>query len=447
MKLRFVAFLFAALSFAACGKGEDPVIPEPDIPDTPDGTIEVRLRSTGKSVSEVELDFSENSDVFLVTSNVAWTMEVSDAWIVAVRPETGIMVNFTVGVNLSGGDRTGKVLFRTEDGKASREVTVTQHGTDLIGRAGFSDMMLLMADPNDRICSGYLAADTDGKKEWLFDAFCLSLSRFDGVLIGSVNSEITKAEYEYAITEYLSSGKWLDRLDKTVSKLRSEIGGEYVPRKIIIAIPQSSSENWGEIDGVTLNTRENREDRVKAACWFVDTMLRDYAAACAKGKYPNLQLAGFYWQQENGDILPSWGSMIAGYLHERNLAFYWIPYFNAFNYAQWASYGFDMAWLQPNYMFDDNLDKSRLYNACDLAAARKMGMEVEWDNLRPLQKHMDYWDVYEERGILAGQPLTYYDNGAQIALVKDLASEDWKAFYRRVIRDIVSRQKIFYEEN
>ena len=53
-----------------------------------------------------------------------------------------------------------------------------------------------------------------------------------------------------------------------------------------------------------MNTKDCREDNVTVACWFVDRMLDAYAAECVKGKYSNLRLAGFYWQQENGNIHP-----------------------------------------------------------------------------------------------------------------------------------------------
>lgn len=410
MKLR-PTFLLTALflSLFGCNRSVDPVTPPgKDDPDPPvESTLDVTLRSSGEVVSALELDFAAYSDVFIVKSNTSWTVEADDSWITVSRKESGISVYFTVGVNTTGEERCTKVLFRTADGKLCREVKLSQKGSDLIGRVDFSDMMLAMTDLNDKIWSGYLATTMDGKKEWLFDAFCLVPK----------NSE--------------DLSKWLEKIDRAIGSLKPEIEGPYIPRRIVISITTDSS--------------SDREDRVNEAIRFIDETLVDYASACRKGKYSNLRLIGFYWQEENGNILPTWSSMIASYLHEKNLAYYWIPYFNAFNYAQWKNYGFDMAWLQPNYLFDDSLDKSRLYDACSIASARGMGLEVEWDNNKPIGRHADYWDVYEELGILDNQTLTYYDSGSQIALLDIVVGEEVKAFYSRAAADIVARQKRFYD--
>lgn len=66
---------------------------------------------------------------------------------------------------------------------------------------------------------------------------------------------------------------------------------------------------------------------------------------------------------------PIYGRQIAGHIHGKNLDFLWIPYFNAYNWSQWAEYGFDKAWLQPNWLFNDRWqDRSHLYDACSMAA-------------------------------------------------------------------------------
>lgn len=103
-----------------------------------------------------------------------------------------------------------------------------------------------------------------------------------------------------------------------------------------------------------------------------------------------------------------------------------------------------MAWLQPNYHFDANATRQRLYDAYDKATANGMLLEMEWDNLKPLQKHIDYWDVYEEKGVLADWPLTYYESGSMFPSRNNIIDPDWKAFYERVAKDIADRQKKFY---
>ncbi len=63
-----------------------------------------------------------------------------------------------------------------------------------------------------------------------------------------------------------------------------------------------------------------REDQVAATRWYVDRVLESFRNA----NYKNLDLAGFYWVDEdiayNGDLSLS----VSEYIHSKNLLFYWI---------------------------------------------------------------------------------------------------------------------------
>ncbi len=317
------AFSAAILLMLSCSERDEPSVPGPDFPQNGQKHfIEVLLRSTGKEAASVDMDFSGCSEVFLVKSDVRWNVSVSEPWMSVEVGDNGIQVELMLEVNLSGNDRAGHIVFASDDGDLSECVNVVQAGTSLVGKADFSDMMLVMNDHSENIWSGYLSCFCDGKREWLFDAFCLSMSRFDGVLVGSADSKVTKTEYEYAIKEYLGPDKWLDRLDRCISVCRSYIDGGYEPRKVFIAIPHTNCEEWGDIEGKMMNTKDCREDNVTVACWFVDRMLDAYAAECVKGKYSNLRLAGFYWQQKLGiyteRILTFCGFRISMHITGRN---------------------------------------------------------------------------------------------------------------------------------
>lgn len=441
-----VAAALMALSYS-CGKPLDNPSGKPDPePEPPvEESLEVLLRETGETVSTLELDFFADSRTLMVISDVEWDFSVSVSWIIADKDSRGTSMTVVPCVNSSGGEREGSIRFMNASGDVLKEVEVRQKSTSLIAGGDFSDMMFCSSEIDDNICNGYLSYSSEDGPEWMFDAYCLSLSRFDGILVGSENSSVTRQEYEYVIKEYLDFGKWLSIIDSSIAELRKKIAGEYIPRKVIIAIPETSCTEWGEIDGVMMNTKDSREDKVKVACWFVDRMLEAYALQCSRGRFSNLQLIGFYWQQENGNILPEYGRQIADHIHGYGLKFYWVPYFNAYNYGNWADYGFDMAWLQPNYLFNSSLTESRLYETCSKAAEANMGVEVEWDSTKELERHVAYWDVYEELGILDSQPLTYYDSGNMITYMENMPDGQWKDFYTRVAGDIVKRQHRFYE--
>ena len=78
------------------------------------------------------------------------------------------------------------------------------------------------------------------------------------------------------------------------------------------------------------------------------------------------------------------------------------------------------------------------------ATANGMYLEMELDNLRKLQRQIEYWDVYEEKGVLENWPLTYYESGSMFPSRENISNPDWKAFHERVAKDIADRQKKFY---
>lgn len=96
-----------------------------------------------------------------------------------------------------------------------------------------------------------------------------------------------------------------------------------------------------------------------------------------------------------------------------------LPYFRALGYEHWQRYGFDIACMQPNYMFEDHIPKSRLYDTA--AEAKRMGMCVElevWkikedadgniDNPGNIEKIIDYLEVGAETGYMNTSKMYYH---------------------------------------
>lgn len=444
--------LFAALSFPffSCGKDEPS---KPDTPQQPDEKpteyyVNVTLRNTGEKLEGTyDIDYKAHEDAVIVKSNTAWTVSASPSadWLKFEKGST-VLSYLKTSFNTTGKERSATLTFSSEAGGKLAELVVRQSASDKIGKSDFMDMMLLEYDRTDIDYKGYLLYEKDGRVQWLFDAFCPGMGRYNGQTIGEGENacHLNKEQTTDILDTFFKDGEWLSRINRIVSELKPKVPGKFVRKKIVISIPLIVNDNWGELDGKELHPSnedaEGRADRVTIAKWFVDETLKRFS----EKDYENLQLIGFYWQEENGRIWEENGKSIADYIHSYNLDFYWVPWYEAYNNTKWKDYGFDKAWLQPNYHFDANATRQRLYDAYDKATANGMLLEMEWDNLKPLQKHIDYWDVYEEKGVLAAWPLTYYESGSMFPSRDNIIDSDWKAFYERVAKDIADRQKKFY---
>ena len=439
--------LIALLQLLSCGgsggNATPEPTPEPEPEPVPETSLMVTVRSTGTELTSLDTDFKPFDEVLVVKSNKDWSAESTEDW-VKIEKTSSILANLVVKVNVTGKTRTATLTLKTEDGKKTLTIPVTQGFTDKIAKADFSDMLLLESDRSEIDYKGFMLYNKDGRVQWLFDAFIPSRSRYNDQYVGSAN--MTKEIMTAFLDGYFEDGQWLSTIDKVAGDLKSTIPGKFYRKKILIAIPPTTNKDWGEVDGVALHPSDDdkagQADRVAVSKWFVDETLDRFALK----DYDNLQLIGFYWQEEAGYVGEENGMKIADYVHSYGLNFYWIPWFNSYNNTAWKKYGFDAAWLQPNYLFYEEQypDKNQLYKAYDKATAHGMYLEMELDNLRSLQRQIEYWDVYEEKGVLKDWPLTYYVNGSMFPARDNITDPDWKAFHQRMAKDIADRQKRFY---
>jgi hypothetical protein len=442
--------LLLLLSCGGCGGNATPEptpTPEPEPEPVPETSLTVTVRSTGAELTSFDTDYKAVDEILVIKSNKNWTAESTADW-VRIEKGTGVLSNLVLDWNITGKERKATLTVKTEDNAKTLTIPVTQGFTDKIAKSDFRDMILLEYDRSEADYRGYLLYNKDRRVQWLFDAVCVGSGRYDGKSIGEAegNVHLDKEMTVNYMNEYFEDGKFLSKIDKVISDIKPSVPGKFVPRKIVLTIPLIVSEDWGELDGVELHpsneSEEGRADRVTIAKWFVDECLKKFA-----GKdYGNLQLIGFYWHEENGRIWEENGIKIADHIHSYGLNFYWVPWFNAYNNTRWKDYRFDAAWLQPNYLFyeDQYPDKSQLYKAYDKATANGMYLEMELDNLRKLQRQIEYWDVYEEKGVLENWPLVYYENGSMFPSRENISDPDWKAFHQRMAKDIADRQKRFY---
>lgn len=305
--------------------------------------------------------------------------------------------------------------------------------------------------------------DRDGVMHWLFDGF-LFLEFMDAGTGGSGRTFITgykhdgvylpsatKTEWEMLADYYFYPGTGLDAVENAVAEAAKTLGEPPVKRKVVIGIPepivhQNSHESsggtdyWGEIDGKKLDFT-SKNDRIAALVWFIDRVRENFS----RKEYSYIDLSGFYWVAEKAtqtaDLMP----VVAGYLNEMNYSFNWIPYFNADGATNWKSYGFNYAYLQPNYFFNNSVPYSRLSSACKLARTHGMDMEVEFDgnalvsNSPNGQRLRDYMEVMKNEGVWESSRLAYYQGSYALRWLKYSNNTADQALYHDFCGWVTSR--------
>lgn len=247
--------------------------------------------------------------------------------------------------------------------------------------------------------------------------------------------------------EYVDSvfvpDKNVDALDKTVGKVKSALNLPDYRASVYFTILYTFTgyEDFGYLNGEHL-VFDNIESRKKAIRWMVDTMIARYTAC----NYENTALKGFYWFEEALNPTDKYEEELVRYtceyVHEKGYKCFWIPYFRALGYEHWQKYGFDTACMQPNYMFEDHIPKSRLYDTAK--EAKRMGMCVElevWkisedengniDNEKHIKKFKEYLQVGAETGYMHTAKMYYHGSALGGAITNGWKSKnkDYREMY------------------
>ncbi len=287
----------------------------------------------------------------------------------------------------------------------------------------------------------------DGTSDWLFDGFLF--------LDGQRNRDIkfipwagfegaTKEDWQWYLDRLFEPGKSLDALDKTIGKLKKEIGDPGFRHKIVLTllVPVCGNKHWGEIDGRALDF-DNDDDRVAAAQWYLDQMLARFDEA----GYENFDLQGIYWLDEDLIHTKDFPKLIAPYIHSKGLEFSWIPYFKGRGYERWREMGFDIAYMQPGHFFEWTKPEKRLDECCDLSLLYGMGLEFECDSdalsQNPGSKYarmQSYIDAFKRHGVWDKSPVAWYTGSkAFIDMYRNPTPEN-QAMMDQVARIIADRR-------
>lgn len=261
----------------------------------------------------------------------------------------------------------------------------------------------------------------DGHKDWLFDGFLFldfSNGKGKGYAYGYNKENAGKEEWLWLLSRLFEKDKALSALDQCIQQEKKEIGNPGFKHQVVIGLPMAlpNQKDWGALNGVSLDFSK-QPDQIKAMVWYVRELIKHFKAA----KYKNLNLAGFYWLDEDVATCKRLSKPISDYIHAQNKYLCWIPYWKAKGFEQWKELGFDIAYQQPNHFFEANIPDSRLDDACQSAMLHHMGMEFEFDE-RALFDCKDsfynrmkaYMDYFEKNNVFKNSAIAYYSGGDAI---------------------------------
>lgn len=276
---------------------------------------------------------------------------------------------------------------------------------DGVGRFSVDDML------------PYLAYIKDGKmQDTFFDSVLfLPFARYTCSTLYK-----TADGWKYYLDNTFSEGENVDAVDKAAKIVSDELGVEHNV-KIFLPIFHTKPtygefpDSFGDIDGDGIE--ENLDDLKtckKVTKWFIDA----HIARFAEKERKNVTLAGFYWHEESIQYnRPNEMEILlyaSEYVHSLGYRFIWIPYYQAWGYDNWKANGFDIASIQPNYVFQKQATRQRLYDNADIAKKFGLSYELEINGVEDLES-IDRYKEYLEVGVEMGYMNTikmYYQGGS-----------------------------------
>jgi len=250
----------------------------------------------------------------------------------------------------------------------------------------------------------------------MFDSFLFLHSTGDMPSGGSPYKNSIKSDWEWCIDDLFKAGYQLDAMEETAGMVKEALGldDDFKYNVTMTIYYPGEITDFGDVDGDGISEDFTvYANRMKAIKWYVEEIEARFAAEGFK----HIQLVGYYWWHESINTfdteLKTMLNEISDYLHDMDRDFFWIPYHCASGFSEWDAYGFDIACMQPNYVFRSETPYSVLKNNEKLTKMYGMGVEMEIDE-RCLsdklffKKYMEYITLGAEKGYMTDTVNMYY---------------------------------------
>jgi len=288
-----------------------------------------------------------------------------------------------------------------------------------------------------------------GKERWLFDGFLIiEFQDGRGHTYEQYSSlkHANKDQWAWLLQRNFADNDGVPNLEKAVAAAAARIGEPVRRRQVVLTlpVPEPGQTNWGNIDGQRLDFH-NKADRLAACEWYMDMALQLWKNLSPR----ELDLAGFYWVAEESSSTTGLFPDLAQAVHARGKEFFWIPSYHVNTpLGDWKSFGFDEAWLQPNFFFHPGLSPLRLQNACDFARAHGMGLEMEFDPRMITDpvvyepRFHAYLDAFTRNGVKDGAAMGWYEGGGALYRLAYSDNPRLRADYDELAQFVLKREQM-----
>jgi hypothetical protein len=201
-----------------------------------------------------------------------------------------------------------------------------------------------------------------------------------------------REDWDELVEFYLGSDGAVEKLNQTVEECGHAIGRPYGHKRNVVLMlpyPHVTQKDFGELplapgsmDFTTAgqDLAEATAQRLNACRWFVDVLTQHWQG----NRWRHLNFLGVYWMFET--VYRSWDvddhwllKELRRHVNQRGLKFLWIPFLSSYNVHlldDYQRYYFDLAFLQPNYMF--YREGKSIEAAAEAARKRNAGIEMEY---------------------------------------------------------------------
>jgi len=330
------------------------------------------------------------------------------------------------GKKNSGGADAGASGYELQKGFLSG--SRIEPSEELLG--GAKDLCLMYHSKNNYYVAEdlipYLAyVDKDGKpQDLMFDSFLFLHNNSEMPSGASPHKGSTISDWKWTIEDLFNDGRNVMALEDAAGQIKTalNLGDDYKFKyAVTLYYPYKYNDkgfpvayDFGDVDGdgVAENTGK-LEDRIKIIEWYIDSIEKTIVEKDLK----NIELVGYYWWHEalesNDKDTKALLNATADAVHKVDKDFFWIPYYCSPGYNQWADVGFDVACMQPNYVFKAETPYSNVVNCAEITKLLGMGFEMEVDGTclsQPMfyKKYMEYLGSGATYGYMNDTIVMYY---------------------------------------
>lgn len=245
----------------------------------------------------------------------------------------------------------------------------------------------------------------------------------------------TGHDWSVYLDSIFASGGPIARLASAAAVVAGRVGPADGRVEVAIMVPYPDPRADTLRFGGSMFSMHSDSGRAAASASFIREVIQRFRASRPK----RATLTAFYWLYEgitavDTALVPR----VAKEVHAKGLRFLWIPSWGAGGAERWKSFGFDEAWLQPNYFFHPDVPSTRLDSALARARAAGMGLELEFDprlfgSWQFADRLEPYLSALEGAPDLRTQPIAIYEGAG--ALIRLSRSRDaWhRALYERLV--------------